>query len=307
MDRLQAMRTFVKVAEHGGFAEAGRSLGMSPPAVTRAIAFLEDAIGASLLTRTTRSVKLTEAGERYLSDCHRILSDISDAEASAAGLHAQPTGTLSVTAPVLFGSLHMRPIITSYLDAYPRVNVRSIFVDRNVNLIEEGIDVALRIGALPDSELQAVAVGAVRRIVCASPAYLKKHGTPRQPSDLAHHQLVVASSTSQLLEWRFGKKTTVSVTPRITCNLNDVAITMAIESFGVTRVLSYQVTEAIERGRLKAILTDFEPEPIPVHLLHTGGRGPSAKVRSFIDFAVEKLRATPALHGGAKSRPARRP
>ncbi len=199
------MRTFVKVAEHEGFAEAGRALNMSPPAVTRAIAFLEHSIGAALLKRTTRSVKLTEVGERYLADCQRILSDISDAEASAAG-DARPAyrNAKCYRPRCSLGSLHIRPIIADYLTDHPHVNVRAIFVDRNVNLIEEGIDIALRIGELPDSELQAVTVGRVRRVVCASPDYLRSHGIPQTPSELADHQIVAAAASSRLLEWRFG-------------------------------------------------------------------------------------------------------
>lgn len=295
MDRWQAMRVFVKVAESGGFAEAARRLFMSPPAVTRAIAFLEDAIGAQLLLRTTRSLKLTEAGERYLHDCQRILADLAYAEAAAAGSYATPTGTLIVTAPVMFGQLHVLPVVLDYLSHYPNVGAQTLFLDRVTNLVEEGMDVAVRISHLPESELTAIRVGRMRRIICASPAYLAKHGEPASPSDLANHSVIARIGAWPRLEWRFGRdqKINIGIQPRLTCNQNESGIAAAISGWGLVRVLAYQVDTALREGRLRPVLVEFEEEPLPIHIVHAGGRAPSAKVRSFVDFAVERLRTNP--------------
>lgn len=293
MDRWQAMRVFVKVADAGGFAGAARQLGMSPPAVTRAIASLEETIGTRLLVRTTRSVKLTEAGGHYLEDCRRILADISEAEAAAAGSYATPTGTLTVTAPVLFGQIYVMPILTEFLDAHPAVTGRVLLLDRLTNLIDEGMDVAVRIGHLPDSGYSAVRVGSVRRVVCGAPAYLAKHGTPSSPADLGQHRIIVPTGASETFDWRFGgeQKTSVSVRPRLFCNTNEAAISAAIAGWGLTRVLSYQVGPALADGRLQTLLGEFEEEPLPIHIVHPEGRRVSAKVRSFVDLAAAKLRA----------------
>ena len=296
MDRLQAMRVFVKVAESAGFAEAARRLNLSPPAVTRAVAGLEDAIGARLLTRTTRLVKLTEAGRRYLEDCRRILADLAEAEAAASGSYARPAGSLIVTAPVLFGRIYVLPLLTAYLSDHPAVDGRALFLDRVANIVEEGIDVAVRIGPLADSGLTAIRCGSVRQVVCASPAYIAAHGAPRTPADLAGHRIVAAART-EALEWRFGAdgRTMVPLKPRLTCNVNEAAIAAAVAGWGVTRVLSYQVAAALKEGRLQAVLEAFEPAPLPIHVVHAEGRGASAKVRSFVDFAVARLRADPLI------------
>lgn len=296
MDRLQAMGVFVRVAEAGGFAEASRRLAMSPSVVTRAIAGLESAIGARLLTRTTRRVRLTDVGIRYLEDCRRILAEVGDAEASAAGSYANPTGVLTVTAPVLFGRIYVLPVLTRYLGDHPAVDGRALFLDRVVNLVDEGIDVAVRIGPLADSGLTATRCGTVRRVVCASPAYLAEHGRPETLSDLITHR-VVAVTHSSTSEWRFGRdqKMTASMKPRLACNVNDVAIAAAIDGWGLTRVLSYQVAEALRDGRLETVLKAFEPEPLPIHVVHAEGRGASAKVRSFVDHAVGQLRTSTLL------------
>jgi DNA-binding transcriptional LysR family regulator len=301
MDRWQAMRVFVKVAETGGFAEAARRLYMSPPAVTRAVAALEETIGARLLIRTTRSVKLTDAGQRYLADCQRILADLADAEAAAAGSYATPSGTLVITAPVLFGQMHVMPIVMDYLSQHPAVTVQTLFLDRVTNLIEEGMDVAIRIGRLPDSELNAIRVGTMRRVVCASPAYLAAHGEPLTPAELADHSVIANVSAWPSLEWRFGRerKTSVGIHPRLICNLNEATISAALEGWGLARVLSYQVDDAVKDGRLRILLAEFEEEPLPVHVVHAGGHGPSAKIRSFVDFAVEQLKANPIFGAAA--------
>jgi DNA-binding transcriptional LysR family regulator len=293
MDRWQAMRVFTKVAESGGFAEAGRQLNLSPPAVTRVIAELEAMIGTRLLTRTTRSVKLTEAGARYVEDCRRILAEITEAEAAAAGAHAIPTGTLIVTASVLFGNMYVLPIMTEFLTAYPAMTVRAVFLDRVTNIVDEGIDVAVRIGHLADSSYSAIRVGSVRRVVCGAPGYFTTHGVPTTPADLANHNIVMPTAAWSSFDWQFGRdsKTSVTVHPRLLCNNNEAAISAAISGWGLTRVLSYQIAPALVAGELQIALSAFEEDPLPIHLVHAAGRHAAAKTRSFIDFAVDRLRA----------------
>lgn len=298
MDRWHAMRVFVRVAEAGGFAEAARQLDMSAPAVTRAIAALETQIGARLFIRTTRAVKLTEAGSRYLQDCSRILADIEEAEAAAAGSFITPSGTLTVTASVMFGGMYVMPILSEYLLANPAVTGRALFFDRVTNIVDEGIDVAIRIAQLPDSGLRAIGVGSVRRIVCATPAYFARHGVPAHPEELARHTVIAPPSAGSSLDWRFGRhsETVVRVSPRLYCNSNEAAISATLEGWGLTRLLSYQVAPLLAEGRLQAVLTDHEPPRLPVHVVHSEGRNAAAKVRSFVDFAVAKLRAHPVIN-----------
>lgn len=283
----------MKVAEAESFADAGRQLHMSPPAVTRIVSALEDVIGTRLLTRTTRSVKLTAAGAQYFADCRRLLADLSEAEAAAAGAYGKPTGTLTVTTSAMFGTMFIVPLMTEYLDLYPDVVGRGLFVDRVVSMIDEGIDVAIRIGHLPDSGLTATRVGQVRRVICGSPAYFEKHGVPMTPGDLSKHRIVASTSAWTSLEWRFGvqKKSTVHVSPRLFCNTNEAAISAAARGWGLTRVLSYQIAPQLEAGELRTILASYEEEALPIHVVHPEGRYASAKVRSFIDFAVGKLRS----------------
>ncbi|KXF75689.1 LysR family transcriptional regulator [Paramesorhizobium deserti] len=292
MDRFQALQVFVRVAETGNFAKAARQLNLNPPAVTRAIAGLEAVIGTRLFIRTTRSVMLTETGQRYLEDCRRILSDIQEADAAAAGSFSRPSGTLTVTASVLFGQIYVLPILLEYLDIYPSVTVRSLFLDRVTNLVEEGIDVAVRIGHLPLSSLSAVRVGTVRRIICGSRDYFRRQGMPSVPADLAAHQIVAATSAWASPDWRFGRdgRTSVRVTPRLMCNNNEAAIEAAVRGWGLTRILSYQVAPLIAEGKLIPILTDHEEEPLPIHIVQPEGRRAAAKIRSFVQLAAKRLR-----------------
>lgn len=292
MDRFQSMRVFVRVAEAGGFAEAARQLHLSAPAVTRAVAALEDVIGSRLFIRTTRSVKLTATGVRYLEDCKRILAEIAEADATAAGIYGTPTGTLTVTASVMFGQLYIMPILTEYLDIYPDVTGRTLFVDRVTNIIDEGIDVAVRIGHLPDSSHSAIKVGMVRRVLCGSPAYFSERGRPATPSDLASHRIIAATSAWTSLEWRFGNagRLPYTVKPSLFCNTNLAVRDAAVAGWGMTRLLSYQVGAELESGRLETVLDDFEEPPLPIHIVHPEGRLASAKVRAFIDLAVTCLR-----------------
>jgi len=293
MDRWQAMKVFVKVAEAKGFAEAARRLHMSPPAVTRAVAALEETIGARLLVRTTRSVTLTEAGTRFFEDCSRILADLAEAEASAAGSYARPSGVLTLTASVMFGQRYVLPIVTDYLAEYPHVSVRTLFVDRVVNIVDEGVDVAIRIGHLPNSGFSALKVGSVRRVVCGAPSYFAEHGAPVTPADLADHAIISATSAWASTEWRFGQddKSIVHVSPRLFCNTNDAALRAAIGGFGLTRLLSYQVAPSLLSGELQTVLSGYEELPLPIHIVHPEGRHAPAKVRTFIDFAASRLRA----------------
>lgn len=289
MDRLHLMTVFVAVAEEGSLAKGARRLAMSAPAVSRAILSLEQYLGCQLMTRTTRHLRMTEPGLRYLEDAKRILSEVSLAEETAAGVNAAPRGVLTVTAPVLFGKMHVMPILCDYLERFPDMEASINLVDRVVNLVEEGFDVGVRIGELPDSSMRAVRVGEVRRVVCASPAYLKRHGRPEHPADLQAHRIVAALSVSPVIEWKFGPDA-VRVRPRMTVTNNDAAVEAATRGFGITRVMSYQIAEQLRNGTLERLLPDFEPSPLPVHIVHREGVHATAKVRAFIDMAVLALR-----------------
>jgi DNA-binding transcriptional LysR family regulator len=293
MDQAREYRAFVAVAEAESFAAAARRLNMSGPAMTRTIAALEDRLGARLFKRTTRIVRLTDTGSRFLADCRRIIADIEAAEALVAGTHAEPRGAITVTAPAMFGRLHVAPTVIDFLARHPGMTARTLFVDRVVDLIEEGIDVAVRIAQLPDSRLTAVRVGAVRRVVAASPRFLKQHGVPKAVRDLAQLDVIDFSSSLPHQSWTFrGRGGARTAKPRVRLSVNsaEVAVAAAVAGFGLTRVLSYQVGREVEAGRLKIVLADIEPPPIPVHLVHTEGRQVSARMRSFLDFSVERLR-----------------
>ena len=299
MDRFHEMSVFLAVAEAQGFAAAARLLQLSPPSVTRAVAGLEERIGARLLVRTTRHVRLTEAGQRYLEDCRRILGEIEAAEDSAAGTHAAPRGLLTLTSPVLFGQIFVMPILLDYLDQHAAVQVRALLMDRVLSLADEKIDVAIRIGALPDSSLVAIRVGWVRRVVCAAPAYFAVHGIPQRPEALARHRIVMAANVSAVPEWRFAENAEaldVRITPQLIVSTNEAAIAAAKVSWGLTRVMSYQVAAELASGALQTVLSDFETEPLPIHVIFQEGRRASAKVRSFVDFAVARLRIDPAFN-----------
>jgi DNA-binding transcriptional LysR family regulator len=295
MDQLDSMRVFIAVADAGGFAPAARRLRISPPAATRAIAALEQRLGARLLNRSTRKVRLTEAGQRFIADCKRIVAELQDAEALARNAHVEPQGVLAITAPIMFGRMHIAPLLFDFLQQRPKVTARAMFVDRIVNLMEEGFDVALRIDKLSDSSLTAIKVGTVRRVVVASPAYLATNGTPRRPADVEKH-LAIGSGRAP---WRFRGANGAATQPRITLSVNggDVAIACALAGRGLARPWSYQVDEELRDGRLQAVLTAYEPAPIPVQLVYPEGRQAAAKVRAFVDFAVARLRAHPALRG----------
>lgn len=298
MDRFQLMTVFVAVADEEGFAAGARRLRMSPPAVTRAIAMLEERLGVKLLDRTTRYVRATEAGLRYLDEARRILADVEAVEESVAGGNVVPRGLLTVTAPVLFGRMFVMPGVVEYLDRYPQTEVSAVLLDRSVNLLEEGIDVAVRIGELADSTMRALRVGSVRMVLCASPGYLRRWGTPKTPQDLSEHSTIASIAGSGAFHWRFemgdGMRP-VRVRPRLTVTTNDAAVEAARRGFGITRLLSYQVAPLLAARKLRLLLEAFEPPPWPVHIVHREGRFASAKVRAFIDLMAARLRADPAL------------
>lgn len=299
MDRLYLMTVFVAVAEEEGFAGAARRLGVSPPAVTRAIAALEERLGVKLLNRTTRYVRATDAGERYLDDARRVIAAADEADEAAVGINSQARGHLTVTAPVLFGRMYVMPGIVDYLRQHPETSVSALFLDRVVNMLEEGVDVGIRIGELSDSSYRALRVGHVRRVICAAPSYLKRHGIPQTPHELKQHQVIVASSLSQNIEWRFvdqGEPLSVRIKPRLTVSSNDGAIEAASLGLGVTRLMSYQVAPLLAAGKLKVVLSEFESPRVPIHIIHREGRHASAKMRAFIDLMAERLRAEPSLN-----------
>ena len=290
MDRIDAMQAFVAVADSRGFAQAARKLKLSPSAVTRLIAALEERLGARLLQRTTRSVTLTDAGARYLERARRILADVDEAERIAEGERTRPSGRLVVSAPVGFGRLHVSPVMTAYLKHYAEVAGELRLEDRIVSLVEDGVDLAVRIGELADSSLVARQVGAMRRIVVASPAYLKARGEPKRPDALASHDTIQFGSTTGLADWRFvdGKDDVrIDISPRFSTNSSDAAIQYAEAGGGLTRVMAYQAATSLKMGRLKIVLEKFELRPLPIHIVYPTSRLLSAKVRSFIDLVTE--------------------
>src|SRR5690349_10421465 len=299
MDRIDAMQVFVAVADLEGFAPAARKLKLSPSAVTRLIAALEERLGARLLQRTTRSVTLTDAGSRYLERARRILADVEEAERAAEGERTRPSGRLVVSAPLGFGRLHVSPVMSVYLKRYPEVSGELRLEDRMINLVEDGIDLAIRIGHLADSTLVARHVGEMRRIVVASPGYLKLRGEPVTPAAIASHESIQFGAATVAPDWRFvgdGHEVRVTCAPRLVTNSADAAIQYAERDGGLTRVLAYQAAEAIKAGRLRIVLARFEPPPLPIHVVYPTSRLLSAKVRAFIDLVTE----TSDWHFGGK-------
>ena len=290
MDRIDAMQAFVAVADLHGFAPAARKLGLSPSGVTRLIAALEDRLGARLLQRTTRSVTLTDVGSRYLERVRRILADVEEAEGAVEGERTRPSGRLVVSAPIGFGRLHVSPVMSAYLMRYPEVLGELRLSDRMINLVEDGVDLAIRIGHLADSTLVARHVGEMRRIVVASSGYLEPRGEPKTPEAIASHATIQFGATTASPDWRFvedGREVSVACAPRFTTNSADAAIQYAEQGGGLTRVLAYQAAEAIKAGRLRIVLEKFEPPPLPIHIVYPTSRLLSAKVRTFIDLVID--------------------
>lgn len=297
MDRLQSLEVFIAVAEAESFAEGARRLGLSAPSATRGVNALESRLGVRLFTRTTRRVRLTDVGQAYLEDARHNIAQLQAADEIAAGAALTPVGTLRITCSNEFGRIYVTPILTEFLDAYPDVRADVVMVDRVVNMVEEGFDVAVRIGHLPSSGLTAVRVGRIRRIVCGAPHYFERFGLPETPADLSDHRIVAVSPISPSSEWRFGRDQSVAVrvTPRLRFNSVAAAREVVRQGWGLTRVLSYQVGPELEAGRLQSVLEDYEPDPLPIHLVHTEGRRAPAKVRTFIDFAKDRLRRVHVL------------
>ena len=291
MDRIDAMQAFLAVADLRGFAPAARKLGLSPSGVTRLIAALEDRLGARLLQRTTRSVTLTDVGARYLERIRPILADVEEAEDAVEGERTRPSGQLTISAPVGFGRLHVSPVMSAYLTRYPEVSGELRLSDRMINLVEDGVDLAVRIGHLADSSLVARQVGEMRRIVVASSGYLEACGEPKTPEGVASHATIQFGAMTASPDWRFveaGRDVRIACTPRFSTNSADAAIQYAEQGGGLTRVLAYQAAAAIKAGRLTIVLAEFEQPPLPIHIVYPTSRLLSAKVRSFIDLVVER-------------------
>jgi DNA-binding transcriptional LysR family regulator len=293
MDRLDAMRVFVATADAGSLSGAARRLKAPLPTISRKLAMLEQHLGAQLVTRTTRRFVLTEAGRRYLESCRRILAEVDEAEQVAAGAHDVPRGRLFITAPIVFGRLHVLPVIAEFLERHQQVEVRLSLIDRVVDLIEEGMDLGVRIGILPDSSLIAARVGGVGFVACAAPAYLEAHGTPKTPADLIEHHCIASANLSSPERWVFqrnGVEQPAAIRSRLTVTTAEAAIDAAISGLGIARILSYQAADAIRQRKLTAVLRDFEPPELPVNLVHPEGRFVPPKVRAFLDFAGPRLR-----------------
>ncbi|HEY8003762.1 MAG TPA: LysR substrate-binding domain-containing protein [Phenylobacterium sp.] len=298
MDRLDELAVFVAILEAGSLAKAASRLGRSPASVTRSLAGLESRARVRLVERTTRKLAPTDAGLRLADQARRVLADYAQAvstETEAGPLH----GRVAVTAPLVFGRRHVTPLVTAFLDAHPQVTVELVLSDRNLDLIDEHLDVAVRIGALADSRLVARKVGEVRRLTVAAPSYLARAGEPRTPGELAGHQILLTTGRSNLAEWRYpgpgGRETAVRLSPRLTVSDVDATLAAARDGHGVARPLSYQVAEDLAAGRLIAILTTYEPPPLPVQLVTPSARLTPARVRAFLDHAAAGLAALPAI------------
>jgi DNA-binding transcriptional LysR family regulator len=298
IDRLDSMRVLLTALNEGSLARAGQRLGRSPAAVTRAIAALEHHVGTALLIRTTRKLQLTEAGERYAAVCRQVLAQLDEADLSAAGEKTPPRGVLTITAPVMFGKMLLGPIVGAFLRAHPHVQVRYLLLDRLTNLVDEGIDVGLRIATLPDSSLVALKIGEVHKVLCASPAYLAQRGRPRSIADLGRHDCIGIEPTSAEDIWSFpphaGRKMarTVRVRPRLMVNSDEAAVSAALDGGGIVRILSYKIQQEVRDGSLVVLLPDDQPPPVPVHLIAAEHRLAVPKVRAFMDFAGDRLRAS---------------
>ena len=304
MDRLDAMSVFAAIADGGSLSAAGRRLNVPLPTVSRKLADLEAHLKTRLITRSTRKLVLTDAGRDYLDACRQILEQVDEAERAASGAYATVKGRLVMAAPIVFGRLHLLPVAAAFLEAHPDVDIQLRLGDRNVNLIEEHVDVALRIGALPDSSLVATQVGTVRRVVCASPSYLKRFSTPKSLEALAVHHCITFEGLEAASAWVFasadGQKHPARVHSRMTVSTADAAIEAAVLGLGLTRVLSYQVAGALQDGRLVRVLVDHESPEVPANLIYPGqGRLPM-KTRAFIDFAAARLRDRLSAHAASE-------
>lgn len=294
-DRLDTLMIFAAVAEQQSFAEAARHLSRSPASVTRAVAALEERLQTRLFNRTTRSVALTDAGARYLESCRRLLATYDELEAVDLGERVEPRGWINVTAPTMFGRLHVLPLVHDFLGKYPQVDARLLLLDRVVSLVDEGLDLGVRIGQLPDSSLRAVLVGQVRRIVCAAPQYIARRGVPMTPRDLDSHDVIACTAVTPIPNrWSFhgpSGVSSVAVRPRLVVNTTAGAVDAALDGVGFACIRSYQAEPHMAAGRLQTVLIEYEPPPAPIHIVHPEGRHLPAKVRLFLDHAAGALRA----------------
>ena len=293
MDRLLAMETFVQIVDRGSLTAAADALETSLPSVVRILASLERHHGVRLLNRTTRRIHLTDEGAQFLERCRAILSQVQEAEAALGSRHAQPQGRLAITAPVVFGRRHITPIVNEFVRRYPEVNIDLLLVDRFTNLVEEGLDVAVRVGELPDSSLVAIPVGQARRVICASPDYLRRHGKPRAPQDVAAHRCVRFTGIAPRDEWHFrvGRRgVAIPITSVISCNELDSALQACLDGLGLGMFFSYQVVSHAKAGDLRYVLEEFETEPRPIQVIYPHSKLLSAKVRTFVDECVARLR-----------------
>ncbi|MGB5199186.1 MAG: LysR family transcriptional regulator [Sedimenticolaceae bacterium] len=292
MDKLQAMSVFVQIAERGSLTAAAEAIGKSLPSVVRILASLEEKLQARLLNRTTRRLSLTEEGRFYLESCRRILAEIDDAEAMLGRQQTTPSGLINVTAPVRFGEMHVAPAINTYLQRYPSVRIRLLLLDRTIDLLEEGIDVAIRIAPLADSSLIARRVGHIRQLTCASPDLLRTHGRPVRPEALSELPCIRFTGLSAASAWRFndgGKSLTVSIDGPLTCNQVKASVEACVDGLGFGRFLCYQVMPAVRRGELDIVLQDFEPKPTPLSLVFLENRLLSTRIRTFVDWMAQVL------------------
>jgi DNA-binding transcriptional LysR family regulator len=290
MDRLASMSVFVAVATAGSFSAASRELRMPLPTVSRKISELESHLDAKLLVRSTRKLVLTDVGESYLLACRRILEEVAEAERGATGEYNAPHGELLVTAPVVFGRLHVLPVAAEFLAAHPEVDLRLVLTDRPLSLMDEHLDLAVRIGELPDSSLVATRIGHTRTVVCASPGYLKKHGTPKSLAALAEHDCITFAALGGADEWRFRNSESVRVHSRLVVNTAEAAVDGALCGVGLARVLAYQIAASVKARKLAIVLEKFEAAPVPVSLLYVRERRLTGKLRAFLDFIAPRLR-----------------
>ncbi len=305
MDRLEAMAMLVKVTETGSLSAAGRALQVPLATLSRRISDLEAQLGTRLLTRTTRKLALTDAGQAYVAAARRILDLVDAAEQEAAGEFTAPKGELVVTAPVLFGRLHVLPIVADFLAAFPQIDIRLVLADRNMDLVDDHVDMAVRIGRLPDSAMVATQVGVLRTVACASPALLATHGLPHVPEDLLRLPCIAVDTPMPIPSWRFreprsGAAVDITLQPRLTVTHPEAAADAAVRGVGVARLLHYQAVDALRRGALQLVLEPYEPAPVPVHLVHASRGQMPLKMRRFLDAAAPRLRQVLAEIGGAQ-------
>jgi DNA-binding transcriptional LysR family regulator len=301
MDRFDSMSLLLAAVDAGSLSAAARKLGTPLATVSRKISDLERHLKTQLLTRSNRQLALTDAGRNYLTACRRILEELDEAERAAAGEYSTPKGHLTLSAPIVFGRLHVLPVVTAFLKAYPEIDVRLALADRMINLVEDHVDAALRIGSLADSSMTAIKVGEIRRVSCGSPAYFKRRGKPQRPADLADHDCVTFEGQNSPHAWTFGvgkAQQSVTIHSRLAVNTAEAAVDAAVAGLGVTRVFSYQVAAALKAGTMALVLEEFEPAPFPVSLVHAGERLLPIKLRAFLDFAAPRLRKVlPAVSG----------